>query len=827
MADVRSQPLLVMSNVTRIFPGVKALDDVSFEVLPGEVHGLVGENGAGKSTLMAIASGALSPSSGVVRIKGKETNGDPALARQLGIAIVRQEPALLPDLTVAENLFLGLPREMAPPVADLRKWARGLLRTWSENVAIDPGDRVETLNSEQRFIVEIVKALASEPAVLVLDEPTEHLAGEDVQRLFSRVREVTARGAAVVYISHRIKEVQAIADRLTVLRDGQGQGTYKAHGLSEDQIIELIVGKELSEEFPPKCLEFGKEVMRVEGLRGHGFADVSLSLRRGEILGVGGISDNGQQEFVRALAGLNRPRSGAVRIDAAQANLSSAITSMASGISYLPGDRHRDGIFADLSVRENFSSRSQWRDAVAGFVRKGSEERRTRQAIQDYTVKTPDTETRIGSLSGGNQQKLVLASVVATQPKVLVVDEPTQGVDVGARAEIYRILRGLAEQGVAITVLSSDAAEIAGLCDRVVVFSRGKIVSELEGDEVVENNIAGAALRSTETRESAQSDTAHFWKWASGDMAPIVMVGIAMLVLAGYVALDNDFFLTGRNLGGMMALIATMAIVAYGQQMLMLVGGIDLSVGPTMGLLQVVASFYMIDGAVASGYVTGFAAMVVVAIAIGTLNWFLVEPMRLHPMVATLATYMGVQAVSLILRPEPGGMLSFGMLDIFGYRIGFVPVMFIAAVILAIVLEYLLFRSRIGFTFRALGSRQDAARMAGISPARTRLIAYIGCSLLALVATFAMMDQVGIGDPRAGLNYTLGSIAAVVIGGGSLFGGRGSFVGTLFGAAFIVLINTVTNFLGLDAAWQSYLLGGMIILAVALYSKSRQMVVVT
>ncbi len=819
-------PLLAMSGVTRVFPGVRALDDVSFEVLPGEVHGLVGENGAGKSTLMAIASGALSPSSGKVVLKGQETNGDPELARRLGLAIVRQEPALMPDLTVAENLYLGVPRHLAPPVSRLQDWARGLLRTWSEDVTIRPADRVETLNSEQRFIVEIVKALANEPAVLVLDEPTEHLAAEDVQRLFARVREVTARGAAVVYISHRIKEVQAIADRLTVLRDGQGQGTYSAHGLSEEQIIELIVGMELDEEFPPKCTDFGAEVMQVEGLRGRGFADVSLLLRRGEILGVGGITDNGQQEFVRALAGLNRPHGGRVRIDGKDAVLGSAITAMRSGISYLPGDRHREGIFAELSVRENFASRSQKRDMRGGFVSRGSEETRTREAIRGYTVKTPDTETPIGSLSGGNQQKLVLASVVATKPKVLVVDEPTQGVDVGARAEIYRILRELAEQGVAIIVLSSDAAEISGLCDRVVVFSRGKIVSELAGGDVIESNITGAALRSTATRDSTRAEVAAIWKWASGNAAPIVMVGVAMLVLGAYVAMDNPFFLTGRSLGGMMVLIATLALVAYGQQALMLVGGIDLSVGPTMGLLQVVASFFLIEGVTSAGYVTGFGAMIAVAVAIGALNWFLVEPMRLHPMVATLATYMGVQAVSLILRPTPGGMLNYDMLDFFGHRFGFVPAMFIVAVVLALALEYLLFRHGLGFTFRALGSRQDAARMAGISAARTRLLAYVGCSLLALVASIAMMDQVGIGDPRAGLNYTLGSIAAVVIGGGSLFGGRGSFVGTLFGAAFIVMINTVTNFLGLDAAWQSYLLGGMIILAVALYSKSRQMVVV-
>ncbi len=712
-----------------------------------------------------------------------------------------------------------------PPVSRLASWSRELLARWSDSTGISPSDRVETLGAEQRFIVEIVKALASEPQVLVLDEPTEHLAAEDVERLFRRVREVTARGAAVVYISHRIREVQTIADRLTVLRDGQGQGTYPARGLSEDEIIHLIVGMDLEEEFPPKCTEFGPEVLRLEGLGGSGFSDVSLGLRRGEILGVGGISDNGQQDFVRALAGLGRVSSGRALIGGKPADLGSPITAMRAGLSYLPGDRHREGIFAELSLRENFASRSPLKDRIAGFASRSSETRRTAEAIRAYAVKTPGTETPIGSLSGGNQQKLVLASVVATGPKVLVIDEPTQGVDVGARAEIYRILRDLASRGTAIIVLSSDAAEIAGLCDRVVVFSRGQLVSELAGEEVTENGITGAALRSTAVRDGAEKGTAGFWKWAAGDLAPIVMVGLAIFALGAYVSAANGYYLTGRNIGGMLVLISTLALVAYGQQALMLVGGIDLSVGPLMGLVQVVASFFILDGATGGLMALGGAAMLAAALGVGFLNWCLVVPLRLHPMVATLATYMGVQAVSLILRPAPGGMINGDLLSLAGTRIGFVPVMFLVAAAIAVALEWMLYRHGLGLAFRALGSKPEVARMAGLPPARLRLFAYLGCSVLTLIAGVAMMEQVGIGDPRAGLNYTLASIAAVVIGGGSLFGGRGSFVGALFGAAFIVQINTATNFLGLNAAWQSYLLGGMIILAVAVYSKSRQKVV--
>ncbi|MBT8154089.1 ATP-binding cassette domain-containing protein [Epibacterium ulvae] len=821
----RIEQLLTLTGVSKSFPGVLALDDVTLQVQAGEVHGLVGENGAGKSTLMAVASGALTPTNGTIAINGTQINSDPEQARALGLAIVRQEPALMPDLTVAENFYLGVPAQIAPPMSKLAAWSRDLLSGWSDDVGISPSDRVDTLNPEQRFIVEIVKALASEPKVLVLDEPTEHLSGDDVKRLFERVRSVTARGACVVYISHRLKEVRDIADRLTVLRDGQGQGTYDVATLSEDDVVRLIVGRDLEEEFPTKAATLGPAVVEIEGLTGQGFSDANLTVRKGEILGLGGISENGQLDFLRALAGLNAPNHGKVRVGGDDVRLASVKRAMKHGLSYLPGDRQREGIFADLTVRENFTSRSPASDMTLGLVSRSSEGSRTQDAISQYAVKTPGSETPIGFLSGGNQQKLVLASVVATGAKVLLVDEPTQGVDVGARAEIYKTLRGLADDGVSIVVLSSDAAELAGLCDSIAVFSRGQIVEMLGGDDVTEENITGAALRSTAVRAKVGRSVNKIWSWAAGDAAPIVMIGAAIIALGLLAAAYNPFYMSTRNFGGMLVLIATLAMVAYGQQMLMLVGGIDLSVGPLMGLVQVVASFYLIDGAGLGTQMTGWAAMLAIAVAVGLTNWCLVEPLRLHPMVATLATYMGVQAVSLLLRPTPGGMLEGDLMFTLGTRIGWVPVMFIVALLLAILLDLLLFKGRFGLTLRGLGSQPEAARVAGITPARVRLMAYVGCSVLTFFAAVAMMEQVGIGDPRAGLSYTLASIAAVVIGGGSLFGGRGSFIGALLGAAFIIQVNTVTNFLGLNAAWQSYLLGVMIIVAVALYSKSRQMVV--
>jgi ribose transport system ATP-binding protein len=396
---------------------------------------------------------------------------------------------------------------------------------------------------------------------------------------------------------------------------------------------------------------------------------------------------------------------------------------------------------------------------------------------------------------------------------------------VGARAEIYRVIREAAASGVAVILVSSDQQEVAGLSDNVAIFSRGRVVEMLSGDAVTEDNITSAVLKSTEQRAKHDTSISKFWKWAAGNVAPLVMVATAIVLLGAVAGAWNPFYLSPRSLSNMMMLSATLAFVAYGQQILMLVSGIDLSVGPTMGLVQVVASFFIISGLDLGTHLTGWVLLFAVAIAVGAINWLLVEGMKLHPMVATLATYMAVQAVSLILRPVPKGMIDSELMKVLGTKFGIFPATFIAAVAMAIVLEFVLYKRRIGVSMRGLGSRQEAARTAGVRPIFTRFIAYVGCSIFAAFAAVTMFAQVGIGDPRAGLSYTLGSIAAVVIGGASLFGGRGSFIGTLLGAVFITQVSSVTVFLRLSQEWQQYLLGFLILASVALYSKSREKVV--
>ncbi|TIN61993.1 MAG: ATP-binding cassette domain-containing protein [Mesorhizobium sp.] len=730
----------------------------------------------------------------------------------------------MPDLTVAENMYVGLPPEQRPSPARASRVTDDILRLWSQDVAISSDRPVATLNPEQRFIVEICRAFAAKPKILILDEPTEHLHGDDVERLFKRVREIAATGTAVVYISHRLHEVGAIAQRITVLRDGKGQGTYATESVTEQQVVELIVGGKLEREFPSK-LEGGETapvVLRVEGLSSAHFSNVNLAVRRGEIIGLAGVSDNGQKEFLRSLAGLEKIKSGTVTVKDSRLDMNSVRAAKRAGIRLLPSDRHRASMFGVLSVAENFVIRSLDADSRLGFVSSSSERSRAEHAISAFRIKTPSPETRISSLSGGNQQKLIVSSVLAAEPDILLVEEPTQGVDVGARSEIYSILRSIAGKGTTILVLSSDATEIAGLCDRVVVFSRGQVVAELKGDDVTESSITSAVLTTKTVREKRGNAASALRAWAAGNWSPVAMVAIAILLVGLVGTYLNEFYLTPRNFGGLLALVATLTLVAYGQQLVMLIGGIDLSVGPLMGLVGVVGSFYLTADHFAGDYWIGFALMMAVALCLGIVNWILVDPLEFHPMVGTLITYMAVQAISLLLRPAPDGMIDYDLIDAITSRVGFVPLLFIGALLLGLVLEFLLYRSLLGVSLRGLGSREDVANLVGIAPRRMKFIAYVGCSLLAGLAGIALMTQVGIGNPTAGVNYTLSSVAAAVIGGASLMGGRGSFLGAFLGALLVIQVNSVAAFLGLRDAWQFLFLGIVILFSVAFYSKSRQ-----
>lgn len=829
-----ANPILVLSGISKRYPGVVALNDVTFSVGPGEIHALLGENGAGKTTLVGIASGSVTPDAGVIEVRGaRVAKMTPLAALGLGIAIVHQEPALLPDLTVLENMTLAVPPAYrggtrTPDSA----WARRQLDRVGCDVAL--GARVEELGVADRALIELAKAFSIEPDILILDEPTARLGGRHIDDLFELIRSAAARGAAVVYITHRLPEVRELADRVTVLRDGVVRGTFDEHEVSDRELIELITGRTLDAIFPPKSRAPRRDVpaLQVQGLSGHGLDSVSVEVDPGEIVGLAGIEGSGQSEFLRSVAGLHRA-SGEIRIHGSPVRITSPASARAAGVAYIPADRHNEGIFRTLSVRENIAVGALEKFRRFGLVDSDAERRAVQQTCARLAVRTPSLDQKVENLSGGNQQKVVIGRSVLREPRVLLVDEPTQGVDAGARVEIYGILRGIAAEGVPVVVRSSDSLELEGLCDRVYVFSRGHVIGELSGKDVNERAIAERIVTSTaqrrlDTLSSRASATASrlaqlIGRAARHDWFPSAVLLATMVVLGALTYNVSPRVLSEFNISSALTLLATLAFVSMGQTTVVLTGGIDISVGPLAGLLVVIASFFLVAEASMPWMLLGIVVMVLIAILQGTLNGVLVWFGRLTPVAATLAAYIALQGVSLILRPEPGGSILTEIADAIETKVGPIPLTFLLAVAVALAAEAVLRRTRAGVALRAAGSDPRAAERLGVNVRRVTMLAYVVGSLFVFVGGVLLMAQISIGDPVAGISYTLWSITAVVLGGTSLFGGRGSYVGTLFGAALIQQIFNATVFLGLGQVWQFWFLGLLTLGAAAIYSQARRL----
>ena len=814
---------LSMRGISKHYDGVAALTDVSFAVLPGEVHALLGENGAGKSTLMKIASGATSPDSGAIVFDGSLVeNLTPTSAQELEIAIVHQHPALLPDMTVAENIRVALaPEQLRRRDPDTTKAMRSLLADVHFFGHLE--DRVSSLTVAQRHLLELAKAFAVTPRLLILDEPTAPLSQDSVELLFNAVRNLAAKGTAVVYITHRLGEVREIADRVTVLRDGRVRGTAAVTEISDEELLALIVGRTLEATFPPKHAALNGEapLLHVEDLSGRGFGNVSFTARKGDIVGIAGIVGNGQRALLRALAGLDKA-SGSVSVDGKNLSRRARLGSAA----YMPADRLNEGLMLDLNVRENSALTALGGLRTGPFVSPSRERTAVLRELSQLAVKAPSLEAPVSSLSGGNQQKVVMTRAMLSDPAILVADEPTQGVDVGARAEIYRILREVTDRGVPVVIASSDAIELEGLCDRVVVMSRGHPVATLEGDDVTEERIVHAAVTATtHTAEEARRrsmGSSRLARFIEGDYAPVLVLAAVILVLGAYVLSRNDRYLSNFNITSVMFACAALGFISLGQTFALLLGGIDLSVGPLAGFLVVVASFFILDGKSAAMWALGFVVMVACALGVGLLNGSLIRFAKFTPVAATLVTYIGLGGLAFTLRDAPDGYIATSVTDFISKKVGPVPIAFVIFVLCALVLEAGLRWSRFGLRLRAVGSNEESARQVGVPVNSTALLGYVGASLLTLLGAIVLLAQLGVGDPGQGSGYTLTSITAVVLGGTSLLGGRGTFIGTLMGAGLSVQVLNATVFLNLDQKWQYIFQGLLIVAGALLYSQVRR-----
>jgi len=496
MLNDRQPFVLELQGLSKQYGTVQALSDVSLDCRAGEIHAVVGENGSGKSTLLGIASGFVEPDHGVILIGGQRLRKDsPAEACRLGLGMAYQDNSQVLAMSVRENLFMVAPRNRRPPYWQMKKWATDTLAEFELDLFPDAPTMVLTLAQRQLF--EVVKALMGDPKVLLLDEPTTALGPDEVDLLHRIIRARAERGVGVVYVSHRLPEVLTIADRLTVLRDGQSQGTYTASDMSEPDLVSLMIGRPFHAAFPPTLenVSDSESVLMITGFQGPLFGPVNLTVRRGEIVGLAGAEGNGQGEFFKCLSGQIPPKAGLVMCDGRELTLISPMDALNAGILLLAGDRKHEALFPVLGVQNNATIQVLGKFSNMGWVNRRREKHTVTGLIDRLKVRTPSLDQPVQFLSGGNQQKVSLTRPYLRETvNVILAYEPTQGVDAGARLDIYEALRAKANDGAAVIVKSSDPIELSGLCDRVVVMSRGQVVDEIQRADLSEKRIIEAIV---------------------------------------------------------------------------------------------------------------------------------------------------------------------------------------------------------------------------------------------------------------------------------------------------------------------------------------------
>ena len=692
--------------------------------------------------------------------------------------------------------------------------------------------RVRDLTLAQQHIIEIAGAVASKPKVLFLDEPTEPFQQADIEKLFKLIKQLRDEGVAVVYVSHRLREIEELADHITVLRDGKSIDSRPASRITTDEIVTLIAGRPLDQVFPDKAKGRGEVKLQAEKLSGPGFTNIDFTASAGEIVGVTGVEGEGQREFLRTLAGLERREGGSVRIKGKPVEGTSTAAAREAGIGFVTDDRHEEGLFLTLRLRENIGIGALDRISTAGVVDRKRDHALASEVMERLGIYTgyrikEDDDTRAAELSGGNQQKVLIGREIAGEPEVILIDEPTKGVDVGARTEIYERLRELADSGVAVVVSSSDGMELSGLCDRVAVFARGQIVTELEGEGLTDAAITEANLTATVARiDGPQRKTRNYdtpWRRImAADRFPAAVLSVLTAIVLFGTASVSEYFLSPFNIETMLTFLSILAFLSIAQLGTILVGRIDLSVGALAGFVVVLASYLTPDGGGVGQTVYGVALILGITALFGLVQGWLTTWLNIPAIVVTLATFIGLQGMSLVLRPQAGGAITDHLSDVTQWNLAGMPACFLAIMVIVVVFELVLFRTGLGRRWRAVGSNPMGATRVGIRTNRHIMMAFILSGVLTGIGGLILAGQVGIGSPATGIDYTLMSITAVVLGGTRIAGGRGSVLSVLMGAALVQSLSSASSFVNSDSAIHLMVLGGVTLVAATFFSVARR-----
>jgi ribose transport system ATP-binding protein len=726
-----------------------------------------------------------------------------------------QDSSLVAELTVAENLELSFHclGEEAP------KDLRAILADF--DLPFGQGDLVGELGPGGRQMLEVVRSVVHQPKVLLLDEPTAVLDVPAAEKLQTLIRRIRDEGCAVVYVSHRLEEVRRLADRLTVLRDGVIQGTHSSMDWDVDHIVELMVGAAVDLEFPPRpdvAREDRPTVFDVKDLRAPGMGPVSIDVGRGEIVGIAGAEGSGQRQLLRALVGMGR-KSGSVQVNGKGVPASPS-GALRAGVNFQSGDRVAESVFPSMTVADNSTIQLGSELGPAGLNLPSEGLPPFKKVVKDLGIVIASPFQPIGALSGGNQQKVVLSRAALRSPEVLIIDEPTQGVDAKARLDIYHLITRVADDGVAVLVNSSDSSELAGLCDRVYVMSDGSIIDEVAGD-LTESGIVRRFVSTTEKPEQVVEEESkaskRFARLLVSPWVPVAVLAALTVLLSVYAGARAPLFYESFNLNNLLLSALPLVWIAIGQQFCLLVGELDISIGATATLSVVISSFLLDTGSV-GGLVVGFAAVLAAAVAVGLFNSFLTQYLKVSPLIATIGTLGIVTGICILLRPQPGGAMDVNLGLNLSRGLGWVPFGFVLVVLVALAMDVWLFRSGGGLSSRSVGLRQDASLRVGVRVARIKAAGYIVAALGAVVGGIFLAAQVGVGSNDVGLGLSLPAFASCFLGGAVLTGGRGTFVGAALGAVFLSVITNAAQALTIPFAWTQIVYGVILLAAVAIYS---------
>lgn len=821
-----------LNGVTKVFGGTVAVSDVTIELRAGEVLALLGENGAGKSTCVKLLAGVYRPDAGEVVIGGRPTRfSSPLEAQHSGVAVMHQHPGLFPDLSIAENLFIGQTGlKWRLDHAAMQAEARRLLAL----VGLDadvllPLGRLRT--SEQQ-LVEVARALSLDARVLIMDEPTAALSQREVERLFSVVGDLRKRGVAMMFVGHRMDEIYRIADRITVLRDGRFVGTHPTGELSRERAIQMMVGRALDGLYPRHTARAGEVVLKVDGLSlDGGFEDVSFDLRAGEILGFGGLVGSGRTEIARVLFGIDRATAGTITIDGKSVDFLSPSEAMESGIAYVSEDRLGQSLVMDFSILNNASLTVLDEATRAGLMSRSKELGLAEPFLDRLSLRFSSYDQPVSSLSGGNQQKVVLSKWLATKPRVLILDEPTQGIDVQSKAGVHQMMADLASQGMAIILISSELPELLGMADRMIVLREGRISARLEREEATQEKIIEAATDAVVGK--AEGDPVATPAAAATDMSardaqkPLWQrvlaqreFGLAAAVLAVVVPISilNIRMLSGANLAALAMDAGLLAIVALAQMLVLVTRSIDLSVAAIIGLAAYGAASTLhahpeigVLGAVLLACGIGLAA--------GLVNGAIITYGRLPAIVVTLGTmtiFRGLNSVWAGGTQVSADQVPQAWLDMTGTSILGVPAILLIAIVTLVVVAYVLRYTTIGRELYAIGSNPEGARLIGI-PARPRiLLAFAAAGLLAGFDGALWASRYATVDARVAYGFELTVIAAAVVGGVAVRGGSGTVLGIAAGSLLLLVINNGLTLVRVDPLWLQGVYGLVILAAIAI-----------